>query len=289
MRRTLSFIGAAALISGLIVGLSTASSSATPVPKVPKVSTVPQRADPVLVVSPGHLHDWHLVTNKAATPPYSAASSNPSSTASYLFREGPGRPPLGEGSLELATGSASDSRVAVGPLLLAGKPLHSLDRVTYDTYLIHAGTHGAMPIAFKIAVTSTALGHFTTLIFEPARQSGHAPAPGEWQAWNALGGRWWATGVTGDCSQAQLCTWSQLKSRIGGSSVILISYFELGASGDAQVGTACALDAVVINDPVYDLEAEQPQVPGAGEETPEIPPEEGEVVPGTSEEVPVTG
>ena len=287
MRRILSGIGAVTLISGLVIGLCTERSAATPAATAHNAPTVSTAADPVLVVSPGFLHDWHFVTNKAATPPYDAASHNPSSTASYLFREGPGLPPLGEGSLQLATGSASNSRVAVGPLVLAGKRLDSLDRVTYDTYLIQPGLHGAMPIAFKIAATSAALGHFTTLIFEPARQSGHAPAPGEWQAWNALGGRWWATGLTGDCSQTQLCTWSQLESRIGASSVILVGYFELGASGDAQAGTSCALDAVVINDPTYDLEAEQPAVPGAGEETPEIPAVEGEVVSG--EEVPVTG
>jgi len=295
MRSVLYGMGAVTLISGVLVGGTAVRGEATPVHRQADHRSVHHRsahhrsADPLLVVSPGHLHDWHVVTNKTATPPYSAASANPSSTASHLFREGPGLPPLGEGSLELAVGSADSSRVAAGSLQLTGSRLDSVDRVTYDTYLIHAGLHGAYPISFKIAITSEALGHFTTLVFEPDRQSDPPPVTGEWQAWNAVGGHWWATGVTGQCSQADLCSWSQLESRIGASSVILLAYFELGASGDAQVGSVCALDAVVINDTTYDLEAEQPAAPGTGEEQPGVPREEGEILPGHPSEVPVTG
>lgn len=290
MRSILPGIGTLTLISGFVIGMSTTSSDATPVRAL---------ADPVLVVSPGHLHGWHIVTNHAVGGPYSGSSVNPSSTASYEFREGPGHPPLGEGSLELSTGGEPSSRVAAVPPL-GGVPLDSLTRVTYDTYLIRVGIHGTHPIAFKIAVTSHELSRFTTLVFEPDRQPGHAPVLGEWQAWDAVReGHWWATGVTGECSQAQLCTWSELESRIGASSPVLFSYFELGASGDSQADSECALDAVVIGDAetTYDLEAEQH--PSTGEETPEIPPEEGEVLPGqvlpgqvppeTGKEVPVTG
>jgi hypothetical protein len=86
-----------------------------------------------------------------------------------------------------------------------------------------------------------------------------------------------------------VCTWAQLEDVIGGTSHILLPYFELGASGDAQLGTSCALDAVVIDDPTYDFEARQH--PGTGEETPGIPTGEGEVLPGQlhAVEVPVTG
>lgn len=282
MRSVLYGIGAVTLISGVLAGVTAARGEATPVHRL---------ADPAVVVSPGYPHGWDVVTNKTAVGPYTAASSNPSSTASHMFRAGPGRPPLGEGSLELAVGSAGTSRVAAMPPGLAGSHLDSLDRVTYDTYLIQVGIHGATPIAFKLGVTSATLGRFATLVFEPIRQSDPAPVAGEWQAWDAVGGHWWATGVpdSDDCSQAHLCTWSELKSVIGGSSVILVPYFELGASGDAQVGTVCALDAVVINGTTYDLEARQPEAPGTGEKQPGVPREEGEVLPGQPAEVPVTG
>lgn len=284
MRSALFGIGAVTLISGLLAGVTTAHGAARPVHRL---------ADPVLVVSPGHPHSWDVVTNHTAAGPYSGGSVNPSSTAFHRFRQGPGRPPLGEGSLELAVGSADNSRVAAMPLALAGETLDSLDRVTYDTYLIDPGSHGLHPVAFKLGVVSATLHHFSTLVFEPERQSGHAPVVGAWQAWDALGGLWWASGLTAgsECSTGHSCTWSQLKARIGGSSPMFL-YFEVGASGNAKAGTACALDAAVINGTTYDLELEQPRAPEAGEQTPGMPSEEGEVLPGQvlpGQFVPVTG
>jgi hypothetical protein len=297
MRSALFGIGAATLISGLFVGATAAHAAVKPVHGTVKpvhgaVKPVHRLADPVLVVSPGHPHSWDVVTNHTVAGPYSAASANPASTASHRFREGPGQPPLGEGSLELATGSADNSRVAAMPLAIAGETLDSLSRVTYDTYLVSPGTHGNHPISFKLAVVSATLGRFTTLVFEPDKQTGHPAVVGAWQAWDALGGHWWATGVS-ECAPGHLCTWSELKHVIGGSSEML-PYFELGASGNAQADIDCALDAVVINNTTYDFELEQPRVPETDEETPGIPSEEGEVLPGQvlpgqEIEVPVTG
>ena len=289
MRSVLAGIGAVTLIPGFAVGLTTASSAAAP---SPRPAHHVARRDPV--VSPGHPHGWDVVTNHAPGGPYTPASSNSSSTASHFFRGGPGRPPLGEGSLELETGDAENSRVAAMAPGLALETLDSLTRLTYDTFLTQAGIHGEMPISFKIGLFSAARGgSFHTLVFEPAKQqSGHGTEAGVWQAWDALAGDWWASGIPSAdaCSTAHVCTWEKLKDVIGGTSHILLPYFELGASGDAQVGTSCALDAVVINDPTYDFELEQPAVPGT-EETPGIPTEEGEVLPGQLRpvEVPVTG
>jgi hypothetical protein len=291
MRGILAQIGAVTLISGFAVGVTTASSAAAPAPR--PAHHVARSADPVIVVSPGHPHGWDVITNHAPGGPYTAASANSSSTADHFFREGPGLPPLGEGSLELETGSESNSRVAAMAPGLAGKTLDSLTRLTYDTFLTQAGLHGEMPITFKIGLFSAARGgSFHTLVFEPARQqSGHGTEVGVWQAWDALAGDWWASGIPSAdaCSQAHVCTWEKLKDVIGGTSRILLPYFELGASGEAQAGTSCALDAVVIDDPTYDFEAEQRH--GTGEETPEIPAEEGEVPAGQLRpvEVPVTG
>lgn len=292
MRSVLAGIGAVTLISGVAVGWTTARGEATPVTvsthhvhHAHHVHRVVRRTDPA--VSPGFPHGWDVVTNRAPAGPYTAASSNSSSTASHFFREGPGTPPLGEGSLELATGSAGDSRVAAMPPGLAGSELDSVRAVTYDTYLTEVGTHGPMPISFKLGVHSATLGRFTTLVFEPRIQD--SPVAGEWQAWNALDGRWWASNVTGECSVSQPCTWSELKAVIGGTSVILIPYFELGASGDAQVDTSCALDRVVINGTTYDLENGQPREAPGGEEHGMHPGEKPGGEPGQGPEVPVTG
>lgn len=278
MRGVLAGIGAVTLISGFAVGLTTASSAAAPV--LVSAHHVARKADPV--VSPGYPHGWFLVTNKEPVGPYTVASSNSSSTATHFFREGPGRPPLGKGSLELATGKEPDSRVAAIPPGLLGSELDSVHVVTYDTYLTQVSPHGPMPITFKLGVQSTTLGRFSTLVFEPRIQD--PPVAGEWQAWNALDGRWWASHVTGECSMSQPCTWSELKAVIGATSLILVPYFELGASGDAQVDTSCALDRVDINGTTYDLELEQPR-----EEPGVHPGEKPGEEPGQGPEVPVTG
>ena len=285
MRSVLYGVGAVTLMSGLVVGSTTARSAAALAPApAPTHATVraavhpplhppaPVRADPAVVVSPGFPHGWDVVTNKTAGGPYTTASSNPLSTASHLFREGPGTPPIGEGSLQMSVGPADNSRVAALPPGLAGSELSSVLTVVYDTFLTHVSVHGAAPVAFKLGVTSANLHRFTTLVFEPAIQPGHPAVRDVWQAWNALAGEWFATGVTGLCSASQPCSFVQLKNLVGASSVILIPYFEVGASGASQTGTTCALDRVVINHTTFDLEAEQraaPVVPPAGK--PEVP------------------
>jgi len=100
---------------------------------------------------------------------------------------------------------------------------------------------------------------FTTLVYEPRIQSSPKPAAHEWQTWHAMSGEWWATRVTGECSQARPCDWSELRSRVGDDSMMYGAYFELGDSGSGAEGTACALDKVVINGTVYNMEVRPPR------------------------------
>lgn len=205
------------------------------------------------VVEPGDLNGWQLTTNQTVSPPYDAGNLNPSSTASFRFRRGPRQPPAGRGSLQMRVGDAPNSRVAAVPPDLTGTDLDSLSSLSYWTFLTRIG-RPPMPINFKISVTSAALGQFTTLVFEPARQSSPTPEPREWQSWDPLTGLWWGTGITGSCSQSEPCSWSELKSLVGGDSTIRIAYFELGDSGTTFSGIVCALDDVVINRTTYDME-----------------------------------
>lgn len=212
------------------------------------------------VVWPGHLHGWNLATNKTESPLYTGASHNPASTASYKFRYGPGRPPVGKGSLLMAVGDAPNSRVAAVPPGLDDRGLDALRSLSYATYLTSVGS-SPLPIDFKISLESARLGHFTTLVYEPRTQSSPKPAAHEWQTWHATSGEWWATRVTGECSQSQPCSWSHLKSLVGDDSMMYGAYFELGDSGSTSEGTACALDKVDLNGTIYNMEVRPPRHP----------------------------
>lgn len=211
-------------------------------------------SDPV--VSPGNLQGWHLTTNNTVSPPYDPGSVNPSSTASFSFQTGPGHPPAGNGSLLMSAGDAPNSRVAAVPPELAGSALSDLDSLSYDTYLTNIGST-PMPINFKISLTSVKLDEFTTLVFEPTRQSDPVVAAHQWQTWDTLTGEWWATGVSGICSQSQPCSWRRMRILVGGRSTIRVAYFELGDSGTGFSGTDCALDEVVINRTTYNMEPDR--------------------------------
>lgn len=210
------------------------------------------------IVWPDHLHGWGLTTNKEVSALYTAAEHNPDSTASYRFRWGPGRPPLGKGSLLMAVGDAPNSRVAAVPPGLDNRSLENLRSLSYETYLTKVGT-SPQPIDFKIALHSARRGYFTTLVFEPRIQSSPKPAAHEWQTWHATSGEWWATHLTGECSQSHPCSWSELKAQVGDDSLMYGAYFELGDSGSASEGTACALDKVILNGTVYNMEVRPPR------------------------------
>ena len=246
MRISLSGAGTIMVISGLVTGC---------------IAAGPALAGGDPVVSPGQLHGWHLATNKTVDPPYDAGNLNPSSTATYHFRTGPGHPPAGIGSLEMSTRGEPNSRVAAAPPDLAGDTLSHVHTVSYATYLVHAASH-ERPVNFKIAIASSRLGHFSTLDYEPARQSSPAPAMHEWQTWHPLSGEWWASRITGECSQSQPCSWSRLESVMGAASTIYGVYFELGDSGTGFTGITCALDKVDINGTSYDLEPVHHPSPG---------------------------
>jgi hypothetical protein len=212
----------------------------------------PALADSDPVVRPGHLHGWYLTTNKTVNVLYDSGNLNKSSSATYRFRFGPGRPPLGKGSLLMSVGDVPNSRVAAVPPGLTGE-LKALHSVSYETYLTKVGG-SPLPTSFKLAVTSAKLGYFTTLVYEPDRQPSPKAKARRWQTWHPLTGLWWASHVTGECSQSQPCSWHRMKHLVGEKSTLYGAYFELGDSSGDYEGIACALDKVIINGTVYNLE-----------------------------------
>lgn len=134
--------------------------------------------------------------------------------ASGALVAGPGTPPLGSGSANLAV---SDG--AAGIIWGAAHEALRFDRVTelgYSTYRSSPST-GVLAAALQFNVdydlTDTDESWQGRLVFEPYLD-GSTVASGTWQTWDALGGEWWATGSPGNgtCPQSDPCTWSEVLS-----------------------------------------------------------------------------
>jgi len=220
----------------------------------------PAEASGPSLVAPGHLSGWSVTTNEKVAPPYDAGNLNSQSTAAYEFAKGPGKPPLGDGSLMMSTGSEKNSRVSAVPPGLVGRTFGEVSELRFATYLENASSTGyTSPTNVKLAGTGT-LG-YATAVFEPRNQAAK-PATGKWQAWNAASGVWWTSKVTsGSCSQAKPCSWKKMVGKIGASTKISTAYFELGDSGTSFSDEKCALDDVAINGVTYNFEAAAPPAP----------------------------
>jgi hypothetical protein len=167
-----------------------------------------------VVVSPGNLHGWTLYNDQTDT----ACTDG----AVCLFAQGPGTPPAGTGSAELATPLASDGKA----LVLADYKGIRFDAITdlhYATYRQSADAGNNLAIALQFNVdydlTDQATGYQGRIVFEPYQGIGGNVPQSTWQTWDAKAGKWWGTkasvpvsGVTttNSCVQATPCTWTQL-------------------------------------------------------------------------------
>lgn len=241
-------------------------------------------------VTPSAPAGWSVHTNATATPPYTAASSNPNTSATFAFVPGPPGAPAGVGSLELSPGQDANSRVAAAPPVLQNVPLSSLTQLTYSSYQAAPGgpDNAPLPPNFKLATQTTNFG-FRTLVFEPDRPTA-TPRPllGSWQNWNAVTGIWWTNAVpnTQPCGQSNPCPLPQLQQLVGADSTVLGAYFEMGDSGTGFTGAVSFLDNVTINGSSWDFEPlPEPVEPG----TPSIDEKSGAVAPGDFQVITASG
>jgi hypothetical protein len=144
MRVRLIGAGAVAVTTGLTTGCGEQTPAGT-------------ESGTYIVVSPADLHGWQLVTNKKREFPYKQ-NKDPASTASYRFRNGPGRPPAGTGSLQMQTGNEPNSLVAALAPALAGLRLRSVTSVSYSTYVTKVGSRGS-PLADVGTARRSVVGH----------------------------------------------------------------------------------------------------------------------------------
>lgn len=140
------------------------------------------------------------------------------------FVNGPGTPPLGNGSAELDL-TASNQGYALGYSGYGGTKLSNITKLSYSTY-VQQGNNTVAP-ALQLNIDSDVTDSNTAwqgrLVYEPYYT--HSVTDGTWQTWNTQdnamngsNGNWWFSNgslasQTG-CSQSTPCTWSQVLSKL---------------------------------------------------------------------------
>jgi hypothetical protein len=167
-----------------------------------------------VVVSPFNMHGWTFYDDQ----------NDVACTDATVCRlvAGPGTPPAGVGSAELATPLSTDGKALV-LVDYAGTRLDAFTTLSYSTYrqTVDAGNNLAIALQFNVDydLNDAATGYMGRIVFEPYQGIGGNVSQNTWQTWNALSGKWWGSrttvtsgdaSVTNPCVQATPCTLGQL-------------------------------------------------------------------------------
>lgn len=212
-----------------------------------------------LTVTPTNMQGWSFVNDQTNTP------------GSGTFVEGPGNPPLGDGSAQLTTTGPTDGQI-LGKAGYTGLDLDQITTLQYSTY--KASGDPAVAIALQFNIDPNSLDGNTAwqgrLVYEPYFT--HNVLTGQWQTWNPMDnaetGNWWfsnataASGTTsggpgGGCSQADPCTWTELLTKYPNAEIHSILGGVVLKAGSGWVTPFTGnVDALTINSDVYNFELE---------------------------------
>ncbi len=121
---------------------------------------------------------------------------------------------MGAGSAELAVDATG--RENLGTLAYAGTRLDHLTTLTYRSYRSSPNPGKFLAVSLQLDVdydlTDANTAWQGRLVFEPYQTVGNTIAEDTWYTWDALAGKWWASGSPGSgvCPQSSPCTWSQV-------------------------------------------------------------------------------
>ena len=155
------------------------------------------------VVSPRNMRGWAFYDDNTGGP----------GTGSMVV--GPGRPPAGRGSARLTVVTPAD-RQLLSTARYAGTRLDAITALSYWTYRSSPDPQNVLAIALQLDVDYDLSDANTAwqgrLVFEPYQAAGNTVLTGIWQSWDALAGKWWASGAPGNtvCPQSKPCTWAQV-------------------------------------------------------------------------------
>lgn len=205
------------------------------------------------IVSPDNMKGWVF-----------AEESGDNTLGSFV--PGPDTAPAGLGSAQFELDDSADGLILALPGGYPGTRLDELTAVSYSTYQQSAPGEQAATLQIHIDYDVTDGDHSWQgrLVFEPYYDS--VVNQGEWQHWDALAGRWWATGAPGNAYFPQSSPASipdilaqfpnaGIKAEYGDGSTDGTILLKAGSGWSSFVGNADEL-TVGVNDQttIYDFE-----------------------------------
>ena len=215
------------------------------------------------VITPGDSQGWTFVNDNGAG-------------GSGSFVNGPATPPLGTGSAQLEVPLTTDG-YALANAVYQGLDLDQITTLSYSTYRATGGDALAIALQLNVDADSTDanLAWQGRLVYEPYHTQ--TVQTGVWETWDTLNdtagsgtGNWWFSngglaGSTG-CTQANPCTWAEVLSAIPNGEVHSTLGGVVLKAGSGWTGFVGNVDALTVNDDVYDFELDAPAPVLAAEE-----------------------
>lgn len=209
----------------------------------------------ILFLAPQTTHAAKVDVTDVALAGWMHGIEPPSTTGDGMFIEGP----QGVGSFMMATPDSGARYFLSYSGVYDGLRFDSITDISYRTYQQTAGVQViALQIHIDYDVTDADNSWQGRLVFEPVYTPGYTIQTGVWQTWDALNGRWWATGGPGAavCTPgAGACTWAQLLAnfpnagiRAGDGTILL----KVGSGWVA--GTTGYVDYLSFNGTMFDFE-----------------------------------
>ena len=162
------------------------------------------------------------------------------------------KPPVGEGSLGIHTGSAADKAAFGNQVDFVGDKVSDLNTVKYSVFTT-GENRGIAPnnlpsVSLEVDPNVVDAVNYSTLVFTPLDA-----AANEWTELDASTAKQWyftgATGTTTGCNQTTYCTLAEVKEEAPEATIHTVQI----TKGRDYAFTG-AVDALVINDTTYDFE-----------------------------------
>ena len=207
------------------------------------------------VVHPGDMQGWGFLQETA--------------TGTGTMVAGPGIPPMGNGSANLIVDSTGG--IVLAKADYAGLPLTNIDALQYSTYRAVGSSALAIALQFNFDgdVTDANNAFQGRIVYEPYHTQ--TVNTGVWQTWDALDdaagtatGNWWGSSnanstLDDTCPQANPCTWAEVLAAFPNGGVHnTLGAVILKAGGGWTGGFDGNVDALTVNDDVYDFELNEP-------------------------------
>ena len=182
------------------------------------------------------------------------------------FVPGPGIPPLGCGSLQLATPTVADKAYLYN-YDHVGTELSDITGMGYATYRTAGSAAQVASINIEIDYDGSGPGGYAVLVFEPVYNLAQGTVTNNtWQTWDAYNGGnaiWWSTrAIPGVCANSCFVTWNDILAN--NPDAVILGGFGVN-QGSGNPGLISAVDALTIAEngttTVYNFEAFPPSNP----------------------------